>query len=86
MYLSISDEHVDLVAQSEIANPAWEALKAIHADQQAARRLNLRKQLTNLSTNPSENMIGYIMRAKHIRASLKAIDGTITKFNKLMPH
>ena len=79
MCLCVLNDYVDLIAQSESANSAWSALEAIHVGQTTARRLSLRKELTNLNKNPNENMIGYIMRAKHICTSLKAIDGTITE-------
>ena len=79
MCLCVSNAYVDLIAQSESANSAWATLEAIHAGQTAARRLSLRKELTNLNKNPNENMIGYIRRAKHICTGLKAIDGTVTE-------
>ena len=78
MCLCVTNDYVDMIAQSENAHSAWAALEEIHAGQTAARRLSLRKELTNLSKSPTESMIGYIMRAKHICSSLKTIDGSVT--------
>eukprot|EP00963_Diacronema_lutheri_P005228 scaffold408_cov347-Pavlova_lutheri.AAC.2 len=78
MCLCVSNEYVDLMANAESAQHAWSMLEEIHAGQTAARRLNLRKELTGLIKKPEESMMSFIMRAKQVCTSLRAIDGSVT--------
>eukprot|EP00963_Diacronema_lutheri_P004998 scaffold365_cov361-Pavlova_lutheri.AAC.2 len=78
MCLCVSNEYVDLVANSESAQHAWTMLEDMHAGQTAARRLTLRKELTGLTKNPEESMMSFIMRGKQICTNLRAIDGSVT--------
>ena len=78
MCLCVSNEYVDLMANADPAQHAWRMLEEIHAGQTAARRLTLRKELTGLIKRPEESMMSFIMRAKQICTSLRAIDGSIT--------
>eukprot|EP00963_Diacronema_lutheri_P013296 scaffold2630_cov350-Pavlova_lutheri.AAC.2 len=54
-------------------------LEDMHAGQTAARRLTLRKELTELTKKPEESMMSYIMRGKQICTDLRVIDGSITE-------
>eukprot|EP00963_Diacronema_lutheri_P012012 scaffold1556_cov378-Pavlova_lutheri.AAC.1 len=78
MCLCVSNEYVDLVANSESAHHAWTMLEDMHAGQTAARRLTLRKELTGLTKKPEESMMSFIMRGKQICTNLRAIDGSVT--------
>eukprot|EP00963_Diacronema_lutheri_P000210 scaffold10_cov367-Pavlova_lutheri.AAC.3 len=78
MCLCVSNEYVDLVANSESAQHAWTMLEDMHAGQTAARRLTLRKELTGLTKKPEESMMSFIMRGKQICTNLRAIDGSVT--------
>ena len=78
MCLCVSNEYVDLMANADSAQHAWRMLEEIHAGQTAARRLTLRKELTGLIKRPEESMMSFIMRAKQICTSLRAIDGSVT--------
>ena len=81
MCLCVSNEYVDLVANSESAQHAWTMLEDMHAGQTAARRLTLRKELTGLAKRPEERMMNYIMRGKQICTDLRAIDGSVTEIH-----
>eukprot|EP00963_Diacronema_lutheri_P005048 scaffold370_cov349-Pavlova_lutheri.AAC.33 len=78
MCLCVSNEYVDLVANSESAQHAWTMLEDMHAGQTVARRLTLRKELTGLTKKPEESMMSYIIRGKQICTNLRAIDGSVT--------
>jgi len=54
-------------------------LEDMHAGQNTARRLTLRKELTGLTKKPEESMMSYIMRGKQICTNLRAIDGSVTE-------
>ena len=81
MCLCVSADYVNLVASAESAFHAWQALETINAGQTAARRLKLRKDLTNLKKEPKESMITYIMRGKQLGTSLRAIDESVSDAN-----
>ena len=48
MCLCVGADYVNLIASAESAYAAWTALENINARQTAARRLKLRRDLTNL--------------------------------------
>eukprot|EP00963_Diacronema_lutheri_P012972 scaffold2152_cov336-Pavlova_lutheri.AAC.3 len=78
MCLCVSNEYVDLVANSESAQHAWTMLEDMQAGQTVARRLTLRNELTGLTKKPEESMMSYIIRGKQICTDLRAIDGSVT--------
>ena len=82
MCLCVSNEYVDLVANSDSAQHAWAMLEDMHAGQTAARRLTLRKELTGLAKKPKESMMNYIMRGKQICTDVRAIDGSVTQMKE----
>ena len=81
MCLCVGADYVNLIASAESAYAAWTALENINARQTAARRLKLRRDLTNLKKGAKESMISYIMRGKQIGTSLRAIDETVSDAN-----
>ena len=64
MCFCVSNERINLVANSDSAQHAWTMLEDMHAGQTAARSLTLRKELTGLAKRPEESMMNYIMRGK----------------------
>ena len=81
MCLCVGADYVNLIACAELAYAACTALENINVGQTAARRLKLRRDLTNLKRGAKESMISYIMRGKQIGTSLRAIDESVSDAN-----
>lgn len=81
MCLCVIADYVNLITTIESSYEACRTLETINARQTVARRLKLRKDLTNLKKGTKESMISYFMRGKQIGANLRAIDETVSDEN-----
>lgn len=70
--LHVKDHHLTTVGESTTARSAWETLKNIYESKSNARKLLLRKELTQLKKGPAEPITKYVARAKEIQSQLRA--------------
>ena len=75
--LHVKDHHLTTVGESTTARGAWETLKNIYESKTNARKLLLRKELTQLKKGPAEPITKYVARAKEIQSQLRAAGHTV---------
>ena len=75
--LHVKDHHLTTVGESTTARGAWEMLKNIYESKTNARKLLLRKELTQLKKGPAEPITKYVGRAKEIQSQLRAAGHTV---------
>ncbi|GAB4814243.1 hypothetical protein N2152v2_001289 [Parachlorella kessleri] len=68
--LSVKDHHLATVGTCATAKEAWETLKATYEAKSNARKLMLRRELTQLKMKPAEPLTVYAARAKDLQAQL----------------
>lgn len=75
--LNVSPQRHDTVFSAETAKEAWDALAKLYATKSFAGKMQLRKQLSNLSKEPMESSTQYAARATSLRSQLAATGMTI---------
>ena len=70
--LSVKDHHLATVGSCATAKQAWETLKATYEAKTNARKLMLRRELTQLKMKPAEALTVYAARAKDLQAQLRS--------------
>jgi len=70
--LHVEDHHLATVGTCATAKEAWETLKATYQAKSNARKLVLRKELTQLRMKPAEPITAYAARAKDLQAQLRS--------------
>ena len=70
--LHVKDHHLMTVGKCETAKIAWETLKTTYEAKTNARRLLLRRELTQLKMGASEPLTVYAARAKDLQTQLTA--------------
>ncbi|GAB4815386.1 hypothetical protein N2152v2_002432 [Parachlorella kessleri] len=70
--LSVKDHPLATVGSCATAKQAWETLKATYEAKSNARKLMLRRELTQLKMKPAEPLTVYAARAKDLQAQLRS--------------
>ena len=70
--LHVKDHHLQTVRSALNTKTAWEALKATYEAKTNARKLVLRRELTQLKMSPTEALTVYASRAKDLQAQMQA--------------
>ena len=70
--LYVRDHHLATLGTCATAKEAWETLKATYQAKSNARKLVLRKELTQLRMKPAEPITVYAARAKDLQAQLRS--------------
>ena len=70
--LSVKDHHLATVGSCATAKQAWETLKATYEAKTNARKLMLRRELTQLKMKPAEPLTVFAARAKDLQAQLRS--------------
>ena len=70
--LNVKDHHLMTVGKCERAKIAWETLKTTYEAKNNARRLLLRRELTQLKMGATEPLTVYAARAKDLQSQLTA--------------
>ena len=73
----VKDHHLETLAGLNSAREAWSVLEATYQAKSNARKLTLRKELTQLKMNPGEPLTKYVARARDIQAQLRAAGHTV---------
>lgn len=76
--LSVRAHHLPVIARSETAKEAWETLEKLYKDKSNAKRLQLKRELTQLQMAAGESVIKYVARAENIRDQLQAAGTEVT--------
>lgn len=71
--LYLKTMHLSTARQCKTAKELWNTLNESYKKKGVARRLQLRRELNELSLGPSETLTSYFDRAKTIRDDLAAI-------------
>ena len=70
--LYVKEHHLPLLERCTTAKEAWDKLESVYQAKSNARKLQLRKQLTQLKMGPGEPLSKYVARAKDIQDQLRA--------------
>ena len=70
--LHVCDQHLLLVDSADDSKSAYDALKKLYVSDTQARKLQLRREVMNLSKRPDENIATYFNRAKQLESRLVA--------------
>ena len=70
--LSVEDYHLSTIEQCTTAKEAWDALKGIYRAKSISLVLRLKKELSQMRKDTSENFTQYISRARAIMDQLRA--------------
>jgi hypothetical protein len=77
--LNVKDHHLTTLASCKTAKEAWESLKQIYQSQLNARRMQLRKELTQLKKGPTEALTVYFARARGLWTNLTVAGHTMSE-------
>ena len=78
--LNVKDHHdLTTLASCETAKEAWESLRKIYQSQLNARRMQLRKELTQLKKGPTEALTVYFARARSLWTDLTVAGHSMTE-------
>ena len=70
--LYVKEHHLPLMERCDTAKQAWQQLEAVYQAKSNARKLQLRKELSQLKMGPREPLTKYVGRAKEIQDQLRA--------------
>lgn len=70
--LYVKEHHLPLLERCKTGKEAWDQLESVYQAKSNARKLQLRKQLTQLKMGPGEPLSKYAARAKEIQDQLRA--------------
>ena len=77
--LNVRDQHLASLASHDTAASMWAQLASIYKAKSLARRLQLRKELTNLRMDPSESATAYLDRGRALSTELCASGHTVNE-------
>ena len=70
--LYVKEHHLATLERCKTAKEAWDSLEATYQAQSNARKLELRRQLTQIQLGPAEPLTKYVGRAKELQDQLRA--------------
>ncbi len=70
--LCVKDHYLTMLEGCSSAKEAWEKLEQMYQSKSNARKLQLRKELSQIKMGPSEPLTKYVARAQEIQAQLRA--------------
>ena len=70
--LYVKEHHLPLMERCDTAKQAWQQLEAVYQAKSNARKLQLRKELSQLKMGPGEPLTKYVGRARDIQDQLRA--------------
>ena len=70
--LCVKEHHLTTLKRCETAREAWQQLEAVYKAKSNARRLHLKKELTQLKMGPGEPLTKFAARAVDIQDQLRA--------------
>ena len=76
--LHVRDHHLQTLASCSTSKAAWDTLQATYEAKTNARKLMLRRELTNMKMGATEPLSKYAARAKDIQAQLKSAGDNCT--------
>lgn len=75
--LYVKEHHLPTLERCKTAREAWQQLESVYQAKSNARKLQLRKELTQLKKGGDEPLTKYVARAKDIQAQLLAAGHTV---------
>jgi hypothetical protein len=77
--LHVADQHLVLIENARNAREIWEQLQRLYQAKSTARRLSLRRELSQIKKGPEEGIDVYVARGKRLQSQLSNIGHQVTE-------
>ena len=77
--LHVGDQHLVLIEAARNAKEIWTKLESLYQAKGTARRLSLRRELTQIKKLPEESIDVFVARAKRLQSQLSSIGHQVTE-------